>query len=209
MRFVEDATLPTLSPASPRLVGEGYLASTRTGGNQGASAIVTDVDFANKANGTGPDFTFETWLRIPGQFANDQWIFSKYAASGNAGWIGLDIRGGSLKPEVVISDNSTTRHTLDAALPTNEWVHLAATRNGSLYCIYTNGILAQSRTCATTGFGTGTAAAPVKLLNAGTNQSFGGDVKEMRIWNAARTAAEIADYYDKKATGREAGLIGC
>ena len=208
MQFDEDGSL-SLAPAANRLIGGGYLASTRTGGNSGASAIVTDVDFSDKANGEGPDFTFETWLRVPKQDANDQWIFSKYATSGNAGWIGLDIRGGSLKPEVVISGSSTARHTLDAALPTNEWVHLAATRSGSSYCIYTNGVLAQSGTCVTTGFGTGTAAAPVKLLNAGTNKSFGGDVKEMRIWNVARTAAEIAAYYDKKATGREEGLIGC
>ena len=204
MRFVEDATIPTLAPASPRLVGEGYLTSTRTGGNSGASTIVTDVDFANNANGTGPDFTFETWLRVPKQEANDQWIFSKFAESGDTGWIGLDIRAGTLTPEVVISGQ---RFTLDEPIEVNRWYHLAATRTGSSYAIYLDGAPAKSGTCRTTGFSANNAAAPVKLLNAGTNQSFGGDVKEMRLWNAARTAAEIADYYDKKATGREAGLI--
>ena len=208
MQFAEDGSL-SLAPAATRLIGGGYLASTRTGGNSGASAIVTDVDLPNKANGAGPDFTFETWLRVPRQEANDQWIFSKFAASGNVGWIGLDIRGGSLKPEVVISENSTVRHTLDAALPTNEWVHLAATRADGSFAIYTNGTLAASGTCTTVGFSDNTAAAPLKLLNAGTNKSFGGDVKEMRVWNVARTAAEIAAYYDKKATGREEGLVGC
>ncbi len=208
MQFVEDVGL-SLAPASVKLIGGGYLASTRTGGNQGASAIVTDIDLVNKANGTGPDFTFETWLRVPQQEANDQWIFSKYAASGNVGWIGLDIRGGTLKPEVIISGSSTVRHTLDADLPTNEWVHLAATRSGDAYCIYTNGVLAQSGTCQTAGFSESTAAAPVKLLNAGTNKSFGGDVKEMRIWNVARTAEQIAAYFDKASTGREEGLAGC
>ena len=208
MRFAEDGDL-SLAPSSAKRIGGGYLACTRTGGNAGASAIVTDVDLVNKANGTGPDFTFETWLRVPQQEANDQWLFSKYAASGNVGWIGLDIRGGTLKPEVVISGSSTVRHTLDAAIPTNEWVHLAATRYGDTYCIYTNGVLAQSGTCQTAGFSESTAAAPVKLLNAGTNKSFGGDVREMRIWNVARTAAEIAAYYDKAATGREEGLVGC
>ena len=208
MQFVEDGDL-SLAPASAKLIGEGYLASTRTGGNSGASAIVTDVDLVNKADGTGPDFTLETWLRVSQQEANDQWIFSKYAASGNVGWIGLDIRGGTLKPEVIISGSSTVRHTLDAALPTNEWVHLAATRSNGTFAIYTNGTLAASGNCTTTGFNGATAAAPLKLLNAGNNQSFGGDVKEMRIWNVARTAEQIAAYYDKAATGREEGLIGC
>lgn len=208
MQFVEDGGL-SLASASARLIGEGYLASIRTGGNQGASAIVTDVELANKANGFGPDFTFETWLRVPQQFADDQWIFSKYAASGNVGWIGLDIRGGTLKPEVIISGNSTVRHTLDAALPTNVWIHLAATRADGNFAIYTNGTLAASGSCASEGFSESTAAAPLKLLNAGTNKSFGGDVKEMRVWSVARTAEQIAAYHDKKATGRESGLIGC
>ena len=204
MQFDKDGDL-SLSPASAKLIGEGYLASTRTGGNQGASAIVTDVNFANKADGTGPDFTFETWLRVPSQFADDQWLFSKYAEGGDTGWIGLDIRGGTLTPEVVISGQ---RFTLSEPIEVDRWYHLAATRTGSSYSIYLNGDLAQNGTCRTTGFTANNAAAAVKLLNAGTNKSFGGDVKEMRIWNVARTA-EIAAYYDKKATGREDGLIGC
>jgi hypothetical protein len=205
MQFVEDNTL-SLSPASAKLIGGGYLASTRTGGNHGASAIITDVDFANKQDGTGPDFTFETWLRVSSQFSEDQWIISKYAESGDTGWIGLDIRAETLKPEVVISGQ---RFTLDNPIEVDRWYHLAATRTGSSYAIYLDGSPAKSGTCRTTGFSANNAAAPVKLLNAGTNKSFGGDVKEMRIWNVARTAAQIAAYYDKSATGKEEGLIGC
>ena len=205
MAFVEDGSL-SLASASNRLVGDGYLASTRTGGNQGASAIVTDADFANRQDGAGPDFTFETWLRVPEQFSTDQWIFSKYAEGGDTGWIALDIRAGTLRPEVVISGQ---RLTLDNPIEYGEWVHLAATRAGSSYALYLNGVPAKTGTCRTTGFSASNAAAPVKLLNAGSNQSFGGDVKEMRIWNVARTAEQIAAYYDKKATGVEEGLIGC
>ncbi|MBR4613899.1 MAG: LamG domain-containing protein, partial [Kiritimatiellae bacterium] len=205
MQFVEEGDL-SLSPASAKLIGDGYLASTRTGGNQGASAIVTDVDFANKQDGTGPDFTFETWLRVPQQEANDQWLFSKFAESGDTGWIGLDIRGTTLTPEVVISGQ---RFTLSDPIEVDRWYHLAATRAGSSYAIYLDGAPAKSGTCRTTGFSANNAAAPVKLLNAGSNKSFGGDVKEMRIWNVARTAEQIAAYYDKAATGREEGLIGC
>ena len=101
------------------------------------------------------------------------------------------------------------RLTLDNPIEYGEWVHLAATRAGSSYALYLNGVPAKTGTCRTTGFSASNAAAPVKLLNAGSNQSFGGDVKEMRIWNVARTAEQIAAYYDKKATGVEEGLIGC
>lgn len=205
MQFVEDGGL-SLAPASAKLIGGGYLASTRTGGNAGASAIVTDVDFVNKADSTGPDFTFETWLRVSVQFADDQWLFSKYAEGGDTGWIGLDIRGGTLTPEVVISGQ---RFTLSDPIEVDRWYHLAATRTGSSYAIYLDGALAKSGTCRTTGFSANNAAAPVKLLNAGTNKSFGGDVKEMRIWKVARSAEQIAAYYDKAATGKETGLLGC
>ena len=204
MQFVEDSSL-SLSPAEARRVGEGYLGCVRVTDDHGATAIVTDVDFENKSDGTGPDFTFETWVRIGGSSWTDRWLMSKYATSGDTGWIGLDIMGQSLTAQVVISGERMS--ICDVA--TNEWVHLAATRSGSTYCVYTNGVLVQSGTCKATGFDSANAAAKVKLLNAGTSSSFGGDVKEMRIWNVARTADQIAAYYDKAATGREEGLVGC
>lgn len=211
MRLAEDATFPALAAPDARLVGDSYLASTRTGDRAtGYAAILTDIDLENKADGTGPDFTFETWLRVWEKKANDQWIFSKYSASGgNAGWVALDIRGNTLKPELVVSTASTVRFTLDEEIPVGEWVHLAATREGGSYAIYLDGVLKKTGTCSTTGFSANTAAAPLELLNAGPNQSFGGDVKEMRVWTVARTAEEIAALFDKAATGRETGLAGC
>lgn len=141
MRFVEDATIPTLAPASPRLVGEGYLTSTRTGGNSGASTIVTDVDFANNANGTGPDFTFETWVRPDAYPYRESFLFAQWKEGEsnpnrfligfrNTGRFGFFIGG-------------TWKET-DDPIPFGRWTHLAATRSGSTLKLYVDGALAKT-----------------------------------------------------------------
>ena len=203
MRLAEDDTLP-VAPAAARRTGEGFLRSIRAG----HAAVETDLRLENRG-ASGPDFTMEAWLRVSSQKPNDQWIVSQVAETGDTGWIGLDIRGGTLRPEIAIS---CRRHYVDTDIPLDEWVHVAAVRSGSSVAIYTNGAPAgiTSSTCLATPLSAANAAAPITLFNAlpRQNQSFGGDLREIRVWNVARTARQIAEWYDKAATGREEGLVG-
>ena len=76
-------------------------------------------------------------------------------------------------------------------LPMNVWQHLAVTYDGATAIVYINGQPVAS------GDGTlGTAiAAPLKIGNAGSCQSFAGLIDEIAIYNRALSAAEIqADY---------------
>lgn len=41
-----------------------------------------------------------------------------------------------------------------------------------------------------------------------TARVFQGSLADVRVWTKARTAAQIAAYYDKSATGKEDGLVG-
>jgi len=44
--------------------------------------------------------------------------------------------------------------------------------------------------------------------NPSNNQCFNGLIDEFRIWNVARTATQIHDYYDVAVAGTEANLAG-
>ena len=80
--------------------------------------------------------------------------------------------------------------TLAATYPSlNNWHHLAATYDGTTMRLYINGSLANSM--AQTGT-IATNSNPLTLGNQpGTSEYFGGSVDEVRIWNVARTQAQI------------------
>lgn len=79
---------------------------------------------------------------------------------------------------------------LSATYPSlNNWHHLAATYDGTTMRLYINGSLANSM--AQTGT-IATNSNPLTLGNQpGTSEYFGGTVDEVRIWNVARTQAQI------------------
>lgn len=91
------------------------------------------------------------------------------------------------------------------------WHHFCGTYDGSDIVVYIDGSLATSATSLASPpvansrrFGVGT----------GDNGSFepvGQACKfdEVRIWDHARSGAEVADYFDKQAAGDETGLVAC
>jgi hypothetical protein len=103
------------------------------------------------------------------------------------------------------------------ATPTNSivlggWSHVAATYDGSgsIASMYVNGI-EQELTCSSP------AAGPIKdnegldlLIGNGLSgtYAFDGSIDEVRVWNVARTEAEIAETMDHYLTGSEEGLAG-
>lgn len=80
--------------------------------------------------------------------------------------------------------------TLSAAYPSlNAWHHLAATYDGATMKLYINGVLAASRAQ------TGAIVTNSNTLTLGNQpgflEQFGGKADEIRIWNVARTQAQI------------------
>ncbi|MEQ1852782.1 MAG: Calx-beta domain-containing protein, partial [Chthoniobacteraceae bacterium] len=95
-------------------------------------------------------------------------------------------------------------------LPANQWTHIAVTYNSGVVNTYVNGALVDSYN------GTGPIGDTYPLLNELTiggrqnaaTQRFQGLIDEVRVWNTARSAAEISTNYDQTLTGVEAGLAG-
>ena len=89
----------------------------------------------------------------------------------------------------------------------NRWYHVSATFDGTTHKLYVDGILNDQKT----GTMSSSSTEPVNIGRKGSGVSwsyFDGMIEEVRIWNVARTRAEIqADMY-REIPGNEPGLVG-
>ena len=174
------------------------------------------LDFTNK-------YTFESWIKI----ADYQYgtFISKFEDDGdNRGWmVNMGETGDPTKLCVVQSAAGTWTNPIQwnsgwtPAL--NTWYHIAvvfdATLSSNQIKLYVNGSLQAQTSWYSTlvpnnanlymggydGWGNG--------LNAGANDRFlNGAMDEVRLWNSARSQAEIQAAYNAELSGSEAGLVG-
>jgi Concanavalin A-like lectin/glucanases superfamily len=91
---------------------------------------------------------------------------------------------------------------------TSQWVHIAIVWNGLAFITYVNGV-ARITTPAPTGQPLATLAGLFYVGCLPLNFScFNGLFDELRVWNVARTPAEIMASYTKAVVGNETGLVG-
>jgi hypothetical protein len=90
-------------------------------------------------------------------------------------------------------------------LTPGEWHHLAGSYDGSQYVLYLDGLPVAST--VRSGL-LGTNGLPMYIGNRSTgNRAFDGSIDEVRIWNRALSAAEIAAGRDVELDGSEPGLV--
>ncbi|MDJ0569076.1 MAG: LamG domain-containing protein [Pleurocapsa sp. MO_192.B19] len=102
--------------------------------------------------------------------------------------------------------SSWTQETANNVLTPDSWNHVATTFDGVTYTLYINGEAVHS----TDKFAGKTPYASDQLTIgrvAGTGSYFQGEMDEVRVWDIARSAAEIGDHYQNSLTGEEAGLV--
>ncbi len=88
-----------------------------------------------------------------------------------------------------------------------QWTHVAATVNGPSVRVYINGALAGSFPDAPIPITNNAALFLGRIIfSGGTNQWLHGLLDEVRIWNVARTAAEISANYNHKVDPGSPGL---
>jgi hypothetical protein len=96
-----------------------------------------------------------------------------------------------------------------ANFPINQWVHCVGVFNGSQIRIYENGVLTGS--VAASGTIPTDALAYDMTIGARSESADGylsGNIDEVRIWNTARTQAEIRENMHLTSLGSESGLVG-
>ncbi len=79
------------------------------------------------------------------------------------------------------------------ATPTNQWIQIVCTLNGTNACIYYNGQFNTNGTGVTLGKGTG--ALTFGTIRSGTPVSYSGLLDDIRIYNRALSSVEVAHLY--------------
>ena len=165
-------------------------------------------DFVRVLRQVQDDFTLEAWMstvtsRSGSNFYDGLGVV--YAdVSGSASDFGTSIVNGKLAFGTV--DNTILSTT---TVTSGAWVHMAAVRvrsTGTMRVVI-NGV----EESTTTGNSTATLTAPASIDIGGNtidSRYFKGKLDEIRIWNVARTTAQIAATMKMRLTGGEAGLVG-
>lgn len=152
-------------------------------------------DYVNCGNNasvqiTGNQITLEAWI-YPTVFGASAWnngIIDKSHDSMNQGYFMGCGDGGRLNWGMAIGGVWRFGSTANRPLVLNEWAHVATTYDGANVRLYVNGVL--SGTWAFTGNIANTSL-PLKI---GTNRLFSyfrGSIDEVRVWNIARSQADI------------------
>jgi hypothetical protein len=162
-------------------------------------------DYATAANAgfaaAGAPQTVEMWIKYPPVAgAGEQNLFT--ARLDDSSGVQIGFRGGALAVWRVYVDRVLVQAP---ALPAaNAWHHVAYTYDGTTHALYVDGTGADAqvnpaddRTPTSVWLGT---------LD-GSRQMYAGEMDEVRVWNVARTAAQVAADQARAPPGAAAGLV--
>ena len=150
---------------------------------------------------TANEITIEYWFKGSSlQSALRQQEGGNYIV---AGWQGLHI---------ISSDGGTGAGIRVGDAATNgSWHHIAMTWKANTvngFVSYLDGVLVAQRTSANVALPTFSTSAPVFIGSiAGNGEFTNGQMAEVRIWNKARTQAEIQADMRRRLSGKEANLV--
>lgn len=142
------------------------------------------------------DFAFEVWIKAPlGSNPGTRVIIGQpgstdfWLGTDNGGYPNFTIGGGTTTGTFVVNDG--------------KWHHLAAVRQSGSKYLYVDGILAASGSNANTLV----AGGDLELGAYTGAYNFKGSLDEVKIWNTARTQAQVVADMTACATGVQPGLL--
>ncbi len=154
---------------------------------------------------TGP-ITVEAWVRrsITGVQHS---IVEKYGCSGLGGYVLRVTANDKLLFGTRDDCNNGTSVVGVTTLAANTWYHVAGTWDGTALRIYVNGVLDTAALPTTRNPKAGNT--PLKIGERGNGGTpFNGLIDDARVWNVARTAAQILGGMSQCVPGNSAGLAG-
>jgi hypothetical protein len=150
-------------------------------------------DFVSIADSASLDLargmTIEAWVNPTSTSGARTAVFKENRAAGHQSY-SLYATASSSRPaaEVATGGTYTTLHSTQT-IPANTWTHVGATYDGTTLRIYRNGVQVGSRPLSGDLVNT---RDPLKIGgNAVWSEWFKGRIDEVRVWNGARTAAQI------------------
>lgn len=158
------------------------------------------------------NLTVEAWIKL--EKSTTVVIASKWDDSPQNGWIfryDLD----ATQFTFLISSTGSGGETQSSSATTlllGRWYHVAMSYEASSgnTSFYLNGVLINTFNGVTTSIFNNTApfVIGVSSLTGGGSQWFGGQIREVRVWNTNRTAAQISANMDVDLVGTETNLQG-
>ena len=222
---VQLALPPASSPGAVQLNGSTQYVTLGTATDLRSPTFTVELWFQRTGAGLGASTGSGGVTAIP--------LITKERADGETAaqdvnyFLGIDATSGKLVAdfeEAQVAQGGTTpslNHPItgNTAITSNVWHHAAATYDGTTWHLYLDGApdgtlavgrVANSATNALTAVGSALSAATNLPANTANVPSgfFAGMVDEVRIWNVARTAAQIAAAKNTEITGAQAGLMG-
>ena len=116
--------------------------------------------------------------------------YALYAHDGAPLSLGLPVPAGYVRVNPVLTTTDRAVRGV-AALPLNTWTHLATTYDGTNQRMYVNGVLV-STVAGTGGINQANGALRIGGNASSTGEFFQGLIDEVRVYNRALSAAEIA-----------------
>lgn len=156
-------------------------------------------------------FTIEAWVYWNG--TGNGCIYSETVQGNNNPMFSISPRSADAGGiELVLRDYSTTGLVLQPATATitaNKWVHLAVVRTSATNIkTYIDGVLKDDVTFAAPAAWTPDKVNVGIRWRASQDGPFAGQIDEVRIWNTARTLAQIkANMFNKILSNNETGLV--
>lgn len=202
-----------LAAEADRAVGD-----SRPGGSRDNRALVLDGQAAFVRVPDSPSLhlltnaiTIEAWIKARSFYPNRGSVNSIVRKNVEAGGENFFLRIRNLEgPRLVEMSVGSQLGVVQAPveLKTNQWYHLAGTYDGSTLAVYVNGVPIKSQPMS------GELRIDGSDLAIGKGdpefsfgEYFNGLLDEIRIWNVARSSAEILGTMKTSLTGKEKGLV--
>lgn len=156
------------------------------------------------------DFTCEAWIKLESYTGSEMAIVGRRNAS-TEGWEMRVGTAGQLEIAALRIASNNKIITTNQSIPLNRWVHVAATMDlsSNTYTTYIDGV-SVSNSIVTNGTITalvqGTTALTVGARNTPTSY-FDGEISDVRVWSAIRTATQIRDNMNQQLVGNETNLV--
>lgn len=225
---INDNYQNSLTGEEAGLVGYWNFENESIEGNTVKDLVENQIEFVNSApdgviqlDGINDyvDVTSDTTLDLSkkGTFTLEAWINPDHDDNGYHGFIGS--QGSNVNERTpgmwIVNQtgitfgfgdgSSWTQQTANNVLTPDSWNHVATTFDGRTYTLYVNGEAVHSTDAFAGKTPYGSDSLTIGKV-AGT--SFQGEMDEVRVWDIARSASQISNYYNQPLTSEERGLVG-
>lgn len=143
------------------------------------------------------EVTYELWIKPTYTsgilLAHENW---------NTGYIHFQFHGNQIGFDVNGGNDNVFNYTFNS----NTWYHIAAVYSSTAHTLkfYVNGVLEQ--TVINNSFPSIAGTIPITIGSWNNDRYYVGTMDEVRIWNVARTDAQIQEAMNSELSGSEAGL---